>query len=231
MPESTTTNVGPTAPTPRTGGPAPVIGLTGAIGGGKSVAAGLLAARGAAVIDADAVGHEALRRPEIVRRVAERFGPETLTAEGRVDRQALGLLVFSDPAALRDLEAIVHPTMVAEFQRRIAEARRRGEAPLIVLDAAVLLEAGWDRLCDATVFVDAPRDVRLDRVRRARGWTEEGLAVREAAQWPLDRKKARALRVLLNDGDVPSLEAEIDRLWPGLTTAAPDSEPTAEPRP
>lgn len=218
-------------PTTTIGHPITVIGLTGAIGGGKSAAAAILAARGALVIDADAVGHEVLRRPEIVRRVVARFGPEIAAGDGRIDRRALGLVVFADPGALRDLEAIVHPEMVAEFDRRVAEARRRGEAPTIVLDAAILLEAGWDRLCDATLFVDAPRDVRLDRLRRDRGWTEKGLTAREAAQWPLDRKKALADHVLLNDGDVPRLEAEIDRLWPSLTAAAPVSRLPAEPRP
>lgn len=219
MPESTTTIGNPAAPASRAGrGPIPVIGLIGGIGGGKSAAASILAARGAEVVDADAVGHEVLRRPEVARRVAERFGPGVVAADGQVDRRALGRVVFADPAARRDLEAIVHPPMFEELTGRIAAARSRGDAPLIVLDAAVLLEAGWDRACDAVVFVDAPRGARLDRVRRGRGWSDEELAAREAAQWPLDRKEARADRVLANDGDPARLEAEVDRL---LMTLAP----------
>jgi dephospho-CoA kinase len=220
MPESSTTIGHPVAPASRAGrGSIPVIGLIGGIGGGKSAAAAALAARGAVVIDADAVGHETLRRPEIARRVAERFGPEIISADGGIDRGALGRIVFADPSARRDLEAIVHPPMFEEFGRRIAEARDRGEAPLIVLDAAILLESGWDRACDAVVFVDAPREVRLDRVRRGRGWSDEVLTRREAAQWPLDRKKARAHHVLPNDGDLALLEAGIDRLLPELAAA------------
>ncbi|WP_337176501.1 dephospho-CoA kinase [Paludisphaera sp.] len=220
MPESSTTIGHPVAPASRADrGPIPVVGVIGGIGGGKSSAAAALAARGAVVIDADAVGHETLRRPEVARRVAERFGPAVVAADGSIDRRALGRVVFADASARRDLESIVHPPMFEEFGRRIAEARALGEAPLIVLDAAILLEAGWDRACDAVVFVDAPREIRLDRVRRGRGWSDEDLSRREAAQWPLDRKKAGAGHVLVNDGDAARLESEIDRLMPKLIRA------------
>ena len=222
MPESTTTIGNPAAPASRAGrGPIPVIGLIGGIGGGKSAAASILAGRGAEVVDADAVGHEVLRRPEVARRVAERFGPGAIAADGRVDRRALGRVVFADPAARRDLEAIVHPPMFEEFERRIAAARSRGDAPLVVLDAAILLESGWDRACDAVAFVDTPREARLDRVRRDRGWSDAELTAREAAQWPLERKKARADHVLTNDGDPARLEAEVDRLLMKLAPAEP----------
>lgn len=222
MSESTTTIGDAVAPTSRAGrGRIPVIGLIGGIGGGKSVAAGLLAERGAVVVDADAVGHEVLRRPDVARRVVERFGAGVTSADGQVDRRALGRLVFADAAARRDLEAIVHPSMFQEFERRIGEARSRGEAAAVVLDAAILLEAGWDRICDVVVFVDAPREARLDRVRESRGWSEADLAAREAAQRPLDEKRARADHVLANDGEVAGLAAEVDRLVTLLALAGP----------
>lgn len=203
-------------------GSLPVLGLTGAVGGGKSAAASALKRRGAVVIDADAVGHEVLRRAEIVRLVANRFGSGVLDADGAVDRRALGRIVFADPDARRDLEEIVHPPMFAEFDRLIAQAEVLGEARLIVLDAAILLESGWQRACDFVVFVDAPKEVRVDRVRRSRGWSAEELDAREAAQWPVDRKKAGADRVLANDGDPAQLESNVDLLLAWLDEAGPD---------
>src|SRR4051812_48219771 len=195
-------------PTPRRWkhGAIPVIGLIGGIGAGKSRVAELLKGRGACVIDADAVGHEVLEVPEVRDLVVARFGtrvvrpaPRPGEERGRVDRRLLGSIVFADPEALRDLERIVHPRMCLEFERRIARESARGAVPLIVLDAAILMETGWDRVCDLVVFVDAPLPVRLDRVSRARGWTGEDLRSREAAQWPVDRKRDDADLVLRNE--------------------------------
>lgn len=194
-----------------------VVGLTGAIGGGKSTAAALLARRGAFVIDADSVGHQVLNEPLIRARLIERFGPEILAPAqdqaGRpIDRRALGAIVFADPAARRDLESIVHPVMRARFLAQIAQTLQSRSAPLIVLDAAILFEAGWDDLCDRIVYIDAPRAVRLDRVERSRGWTADRLLARERAQAPADDKIARADLVLDNDGDPAALDRGLDRL-------------------
>ncbi len=144
-------------------GPIPVIGLIGGIGGGKSAVARLLADRGSAVIDADAVGHALLEDPAIRARIEERFGAGVLeaspAADGavpRVSRRALAGIVFADASALRDLEAILHPAMRDHFLRSITRLVRDGGRPCVVLDAAVLLEVGWDDLCDRIIFVDAP---------------------------------------------------------------------------
>ena len=126
------------------------------------------------MIDADAVGHELLKDPAVRRQIVERFGPGVLGEASRetelapaIDRKALGAIVFADPAARRDLEAILHPRMRAWF-RRGHRARALGPVDgngrLVVLDAAILLEAGWDDLCDLIVFVDAPREERMRRV-------------------------------------------------------------------
>jgi dephospho-CoA kinase len=201
-------------------GKTPVIGLIGGIGSGKSRVAGLLAQRGAVVINADQVGHQVLEEPEIMSRVVARFGSAILrstqpngSAKGPVDRRALGSVVFADRAALRDLEAIVHPVMRERIQGLIERERQRGQAQAIVLDAAILLEAGWDDLCDLVVFVDASWPVRLERVSRSRGWTAEVLRAREAAQWPCQTKKNRAGLVLENEKGLESLEEQSERLF------------------
>lgn len=222
-------------------GAIPVIGLIGGIGGGKSAAAALLAERGAVVIDADAVGHEVLRRPEIRERLVARFGSVILAAcdlgagaGPKVDRRALAKIVFADATARRDLEAIVHPAMFEDFGRTIAEARASGSAAAVVLDAAVLLEAGWDRACDLVVYVEAPRAVRLARVERTRGWSLADLEAREAAQQPCDVKRDRADYVLPNVAGPDELAVEVDRFrdWLFASTDHADARrpsPSLEP--
>ena len=203
-------------------GSVPVVGLIGGIGAGKSAAARMLADRGAAVIDADAVGHELLEDPAIRARILERFGagvleavrrrPASRPARPRISRRALGAIVFADAAALRDLESILHPAMRDRFRRAIEHLAREGRSPCVVLDAAVLLEAGWDDLCDLVIFVDAPRPDRLRRVQQSRGWSEATLDARERSQWPLVRKCRRADWIINNDGDLDRLGRELDRL-------------------
>ncbi len=201
-------------------GAVPVIGLTGGIGSGKSQVAAFLGERGAVVIDADAVGHQVLLQPEVQRQIVARFGIEVLrpgedeSPQGaRVDRRALGAIVFADRVALRDLEAILHPRMRRQFEAIIGREVERGQAPAIVLDAAILLEAGWDGLCDLVVFVDAPYPVRLNRVARSRAWTAEVLEARERAQWPADIKKKRADLRLCNKAGLESLKQNVDHLF------------------
>lgn len=202
-------------------GPIPVLGLIGGIGAGKSQVASALEAKGSLVLDADAVGHALLEQRPAREAVLRRFGPAILDNSApqgtlRVDRRALGALVFSQPRALRDLEAILHPRMRRTFERAIARAARRGQAKAVVLDAAILLEAGWNALCDRLVFVTAPRATRLARLAAQRGWTDETLAAREAAQRPLEAKERLADFVINNDGDPEALTAEVERLWPAL---------------
>ena len=133
-------------------------------------------------------------------------------ADRLIDRGALGSIVFSDPAARHDLEAIVHPEMLRRFEAAIERETDRGLAPAIILDAAILLEAGWDQLCDLVVFVDASWSARLDRVARDRGWTAEVLRAREAAQWPADAKRERADIRIRNDASLEALEQNVDLL-------------------
>ncbi|MBV8076351.1 MAG: dephospho-CoA kinase [Planctomycetaceae bacterium] len=237
------------SPSPSTGpwkhGTIPVLGLIGGIGAGKSLVAALLAGRGAAVIDADAVGHDVLKERAVRDQVVARFGEGIVARPGAagegseissetpepppIDRRAVGAIVFADPAALRDLEALVHPPMCRAFERAIDRAVREARAPAVVLDAAVLLEKGWDALCDHVVYVDAPRAQRLARLAAQRGWTEAMLTAREEAQWPAEEKKRRADLIVVNDGGPDALEAAVDGLWSTLvmSPALPGHPPRA----
>jgi len=197
-----------------------VLGLTGAIGAGKSEAARILAAEGAVVLDADRVGHEILRDPAVRDRLVARFGRGILAGgEGSqasaaglgesIDRARLAALVFSDEGARRDLEAMVHPLMRARFEAEIGRIAARESHGLVVLDAAILFEAGWDDLCDVTVYVDAAFETRRRRVARSRGWSEAMLRAREAAQLAVDLKRSRADFWVMNDGDLEALKGAL----------------------
>jgi dephospho-CoA kinase len=200
----------------------------GGIGSGKSLVARTWAKRhGAAVIDGDAVGHEALKDEQIARAIFERFGRGVQAVGGQVDRRALAALVFGAGAAQRQaraaLESIVHPWIAERLRGQVAAARREPGTPAIVLDAAVLLEAGWRRFCQLVVFVDCPFAERARRVAQSREWSEQELRMREESQWPMERKRAEADVVITNEGDLEQAVEQLDRALKPLI-AAPHSD-------
>lgn len=150
------------------------------------------------------MGHEALDAPEIRDAVRRRFGAGAFRADGSLDRAEVARIVFADPARLAELEAIVHPHVARSLERRLAAPAAAGTRA-VVIDCALLFEGGLDRLCDATVCVHSDRSIRAGRVLAARGWSDAELARREASQLSADAKRARADRVLVNDGDEESL--------------------------
>jgi dephospho-CoA kinase len=200
-----------------------VIGLVGGIGAGKSRVAEAFARRGARVISGDVLAHEALRQPAVKEQVARRWGRRMLDDKGEVQRRLLAAVVFSDAQERKALEAMVHPWIKGRIREEVEAARAGGSARLIVLDAAVMLEAGWHDVCDRLVFVDAPRDERLRRVAAQRGWTEAELQRREAAQLPLTAKAAPADHTLDNSGSQERLERQVDDLVRRWASAPRDS--------
>jgi dephospho-CoA kinase len=203
-------------------GTAPVIGLTGGIASGKSSVASLFAELGSTVIDADSVGHAVLDLPAVRERLIGRFGPavsgglggQSASGEPRVDRKALAGIVFADTEARQALEAIVHPLMRARFlevfENEIGLHRPSGRS--VVLDAAILREAGWDDLCDLVVFVDAPRSERLGRATLNRGWSEQDFTARESAQWPCERKRLRSDFEISSNVPLAAVRGEVERV-------------------
>ncbi len=193
-------------------GPKPVVGLVGAIGAGKSTAARCFAARGGHAIDADALGHAALFQPEIVAALVSRWGERVRKPDGALDRREIGRIVFADPAERNALEATVFPYIGARTHQEISAAQTNPDVSFVVLDAAVLLEAGWGELVDKLVYLDAPRAARVARLAARSGWTENELDAREAAQWPAEEKKMRADAVIDNASHPDALQERVDRL-------------------
>lgn len=184
---------------------APVVGLVGGVGSGKSAVAGWVAQHASvAVIDGDGAGHRALTDPEVQQRVLSRF-PNVADGSGKtIDRSRLAREVFGDNETSRkaraDLENIVHPVIRRSLEEQIHHQRQSEDCQAILLDAAVLLEAGWDDLCDHIVYVDVPEPDRLARVTSTRDWNVQQYRARQSSQWPLERKQTAAHTILDNSG-------------------------------
>ena len=192
------------------------IGLTGSIGAGKSSVAALLAARGALVIDADALARAASEDPRVLARIAAELGSELVVA-GRLDRAATAARVFADAAARRTLEGIIHPWVrAAAAAAEAAAVARVPPPPLVVHDIPLLFETGRDAGMDATVVVDAPLELRVARMVASGRLDADSVRARDAQQLPASAKRARATFVLENSGDAAALERAVAALWPRL---------------
>ena len=190
-----------------------VIGLTGGIGTGKSEAAHHFEALGAKLIDADVVGHEAYRpQAEAWRRVVETFGEGILGPDGEIDRRSLGAIVFSSPEQLAKLNGIMHPIMARMVQERVEDFGRQG-AEVVVVEAALLFEAGWDSLVQETWVTDAPEDAVIRRLAQRNGMTEEEARRRVSSQMGREERLSRADVVIDNSSDVADMRKAIDELW------------------
>jgi dephospho-CoA kinase len=182
------------------------IGLTGNIACGKSTVGKLLVAHGAEYVDADRLVHVLMEpgRPEHEQIVA-RFGPRVRRADGTIDRPALGGIVFADPAALKDLEAILHPGVREEVHRRLAATA----ASVFVVDAIKLIEGGLAREMDAVWVVTCPRSEQVRRLTSERGLTAEQAEVRISAQGSQEEKVRHANVVIDNSGTVEDVERQV----------------------
>lgn len=223
-----------------------VIGILGGIASGKSQVTRMLADLGCGVLDADRAGHEVLKQAEVQQTLRDRWGDAVFDENGRVDRQAVARIVFGDrtqksintnstkpnprethlpsesnPDAERAfLEQVTHGRIGELLGKQAEEFAATGRVKAIVLDAALLLEAGWDAMCDALVFVAAPRSARLQRAL-ARGWTESEFDAREGAQETLEAKRQRADFEIDNSGDLEHLRGQVEHFWRTFSAANP----------
>ncbi|HZX26558.1 MAG TPA: dephospho-CoA kinase [Telluria sp.] len=190
--------------------PAFAVGLTGGIGSGKSLVADLLAERGAAIVDTDAIAH-ALTAPHgaAIDAIAAAFGTGFVTPEGALDRARMRALVFTDRDAKRRLEAILHPLIRAEAEDRAA----RAAAPYVVFVVPLLVESGgWRQRVQRILVVDCPESVQIQRVMARNNMAEEQVRAILAAQASRAERLAAADDVIVNDGPVAALGPEVDRL-------------------
>jgi len=190
-----------------------VIGLTGSIGTGKSEAARYLAQLGAEVIDADQVGHEAYTpQSEAWHNVVGAFGKEILDSNGEIDRKKLGAIVFSNPDQLSCLNQIMHPLMARTVAGKIEDLRGQG-VEVVVVEAALLFEAGWDSLVEEVWVTDSSEDLVIQRLSERNGLTQEEARKRISSQMDRSERLSRADLVIDNSGDIAAMESAIDKMW------------------
>lgn len=188
-----------------------VVGLTGGIGSGKSTVSAALREKGAVVVDADAITKE-LQQPgqPVFVAMVERFGAGIVAADGTLDRPAVAEIVFNDPAALADLNAMVHPAVGLEIGRRLEEAR--GTDQVVVLDIPLLVEGGRHTTTGVLV-VDCPVETAIERLVEQRGMDEADARARIARQATREERLAKADFVIDNGGPPEALPAQVDAAW------------------
>jgi dephospho-CoA kinase len=193
-----------------------LVGLTGGIGSGKSTVSALLAARGAVIVDADAVTR-LVQQPgsPVLDQLAERFGREIIAADGSLDRAGLATIAFTDAQALHDLNAIVHPAVRVEMDRQIAA--QRGTERVVVLDIPLLVENPRKGL-QGIIVVDVPVEVQVERLLRYRGFDEADARARIGRQATREDRLAMADFVIDNSRGVEALDEQVDRAWEWLTS-------------
>ncbi len=190
-----------------------ILGVTGNIATGKSTVVKMLIEKGAHHIDSDVVYHELVAPGmPLLQSLVEHFGEEILTDDGSLDRKALGAIVFSDKSKLAELDALTHPAVIAEADRR-AFAIQDG---VVILDAVKLIESGHHEVCDAVWLITAPEAQQIERVMQRNHVDEEEARRRVAAQPPLGPKRAVADVEIVNDGALKDLRAKVDQAWLNL---------------
>ncbi|HIF11955.1 MAG TPA: dephospho-CoA kinase [Dehalococcoidia bacterium] len=194
------------------------IGLTGGIGSGKSEASGILRELGALAIDADIVGHETYRSGQTAwGEIVEAFGDEVIGSDGEIDRRELGRIVFDDPGSLKRLTDIVWPKIREGLKDRMAGERDGGGTDVLVVEAAVLFEAGWENLFDEIWVVTASEKDVLERLERQRNQKPEQTRARVRAQMTNEEREQRADVMVRNDEDRAALAATVKKLWTDRT--------------
>lgn len=197
-----------------------VVGLTGGICSGKSTVAAMFQRLGATVIDADQVAHELVEPGQpLFEAVASTFGGEAVGTDGRIDRRRLGAIVFADPEVRRRLEALLHPAIIEECERRIRQAEVSGTR-VCLIDAALLIESGWYARCGAVILVEANEAARLDRLVKSRGLGQDEAMLRIRSQMAQQEKRQYAHYVIENEGSLEEIARQVKAVWEQLCTKA-----------
>jgi dephospho-CoA kinase len=213
------------------------VGLTGGLGSGKSTAAQMFAAKGAQVFSADEIGRELMQPGQAVyAAIVAKFGPGVVKADGPLDRAALARAAFGE-GRIGELEAIVHPAVIARQAELIAEVARRDPDAVTMVESALIFETkyggegGWQKRFDTVILVTAPEELRIarfvERMAGGRVLSDEARAALEAEarrrlanQAETERNAAQCQYVLNNGGPVEELRAQVDKIWPLLRDAA-----------
>lgn len=191
-----------------------IIGLTGGIATGKSQVSSILSELGAMVIDADIVAREVVQKGlPAWQQLKDTFGEEYFLSNGELNRRKLGQLVFSHPDELAKLNSITHPAIKARIEDRINDLKVQGYNGIVVVDAALLLEAGWETMVDQVWVVDAPMEKRIERIMKRDNLTRDQALSRINSQMSQQERIAKADKIIYNNSDIDSLREQVLRIW------------------
>ncbi len=189
-----------------------IIGIIGGIGSGKSEIAEYFAKKGGKLIQADKLGHEAHQQEHIRQMIVQRWGERVLDEQNQLDRKKLGSIVFASAVERANLEMMVFPWIEQRIRQEIKEADDNPSYQFVVLDAAIMVEAKWNKICSKMVYVHTPRYLRLQRLINQRGWSQQELFQRETAQLTLTEKATLADVAIDNSHSIEASQKQIDRL-------------------
>ncbi len=191
-----------------------IIGLTGGIAAGKSRVSSILRELGAIIIDADIVAREIVQKGNKAwKRIKDEFGDEYLLEDGGINRKKLGSLVFSDKKSLEKLNHITHPEIKKEIQYSLENLEDKGYKGIVVIEAALLLEAGWDSMVDEIWVVDAPLECRIERIIARDGLSRDEAIRRINSQMVGEKRIEKAHRVIYNKSGIDDIKDQVQRIW------------------
>lgn len=195
-----------------------IIGLTGAPGAGKSTIARQFEKLGCAVINADQLNHEVLTNPNVIQKIVSWWGEKVERADGQLDREAIGRIVFEDREKLNQLTQLVHPLIAEREKELISLYQGSFEVAAVVLDVPLLFEAGQDKWCDIIVFVDCEEPIRQKRLKKSRGWEEEKRKKIENLQLGVNFKAQKADYVIRNNSSISEIAVQVKTLLNKIKT-------------
>ncbi|MCC6423402.1 MAG: dephospho-CoA kinase [Phycisphaerales bacterium] len=209
----------------------PIIGILGGIGSGKSTVARMFGEMRCLVIGSDEQVREAYEDPQIQRTIRQWWGDEAFDKAGRVRRDWIGRKVFADQAERGRLEELLHPWVAKARDKVMRAAVDDAQVLAFIWDTPLLVEAGWDKECDVLVFVKAPWEERLERVRQNRGWDEAELRKRENLQTPLDKKEKISDYIISNTADLEFTRDQARKVLSRILSALQQAGPANQNRP
>ncbi len=211
-----------------------VIGILGGIASGKSLVSQQFCELGAELLDADRAGHEVLKEEKVKELVRKRWGDAVFDKNGWIDRPALAKIVFEPSSEIADtnlptesplaannylalqyLESITHPRISLRLKKQIETSRQQHNDTVLILDAPVMLKAGWDRMCGHLVYVEASQEARMERAKQ-RGWSHEDFLSRERAQEPLSVKRNLADWIVDNSTSIEAAQRQTQEVWESI---------------
>ncbi len=193
-------------------GKKPIIGILGGIGSGKSTVAAEFAKLGSKVIDADKIAHELLDEPDIKTKIVNLFGRAILDSAGKIVREKLAEVVFTNAEKLSSINEIIHPIVLQRIEKLIKKYNSQNQVKAIILDMPLLVEVGWDKRCDKLIFVDCEKKLRLNRAKKL-GFDKNQVKIRENFQISLDNKANLADNTVENNSDFSALARQVTDIF------------------